>query len=79
MEVSDQFNVILNFTARERAHFIVHIVDCWASMKHFIVFFLIVCYVLFIICSEIHKLINSIWNKGESPEQWKESDHCTYV
>jgi hypothetical protein len=23
--------------------------------------------------SEIHKLINSIWNKGELPEQWKES------
>jgi hypothetical protein len=25
------------------------------------------------ICSEIHKLINSIWNKEELPEQWKES------
>jgi hypothetical protein len=25
------------------------------------------------ICSEIHKLINSIWNKQELPEQWKES------
>jgi len=23
--------------------------------------------------SEIHKLINSIWNKEESPEEWKES------
>jgi hypothetical protein len=23
-------------------------------------------------CSEIHKLINSIWNKEELPEQWKE-------
>jgi hypothetical protein len=23
--------------------------------------------------SEIHKLINSIWNKEELPEQWKES------
>jgi hypothetical protein len=23
--------------------------------------------------SEIHKLINSIWNKGELPDQWKES------
>jgi hypothetical protein len=22
--------------------------------------------------SEIHKLINSIWNKGELPDQWKE-------
>jgi hypothetical protein len=28
--------------------------------------------------SEIRKL-NSIWSKEESPEQWKESDHCTYV
>jgi intergrase/recombinase len=26
-----------------------------------------------IICSDIHKLINSIWNKEELPEQWKES------
>jgi hypothetical protein len=25
------------------------------------------------ICSEIHKLINSIWNKEELPEQWEES------
>jgi hypothetical protein len=25
------------------------------------------------ICSEIHKLINSIWNKEELPQQWKES------
>jgi hypothetical protein len=24
-------------------------------------------------CSEIHKLINSIWNKEELPEQLKES------
>jgi hypothetical protein len=23
------------------------------------------------ICCEIHKLINSIWNEGELPEQWK--------
>jgi hypothetical protein len=23
--------------------------------------------------SEIHKLVNSIWNKEELPEQWKES------
>jgi hypothetical protein len=23
--------------------------------------------------SEIHKLINSVWNKGELPDQWKES------
>jgi hypothetical protein len=23
--------------------------------------------------SEIHKLINSIWNKGELPEEWKKS------
>ena len=26
-----------------------------------------------IICSEIHKLIISIWNKEELPEEWKES------
>jgi len=25
------------------------------------------------ICYEIHKLIISIWNKGELPEEWKES------
>jgi hypothetical protein len=25
------------------------------------------------ICSEIHKLINSIWNKEELSEDWKES------
>ena len=25
------------------------------------------------ICSEIHKLINSIWNKEELPQDWKES------
>jgi len=25
------------------------------------------------ISSEIHKLINSIWNKTELPEEWKES------
>jgi len=25
------------------------------------------------ICSEIHKCINSIWNKEELPEDWKES------
>jgi len=25
------------------------------------------------ICSEISKLINSIWNKEELPEKWKES------
>jgi len=25
------------------------------------------------ICSEIHKLINSIWNEEELPEEWKES------
>jgi hypothetical protein len=24
-------------------------------------------------CSEIHKLINSAWNKEQLPEQWKES------
>jgi hypothetical protein len=24
------------------------------------------------ICSEIHKLITSIWNKEEFPEEWKE-------
>jgi hypothetical protein len=26
-----------------------------------------------ILCSEIHKVINSMWNKEELPEQWKES------
>jgi len=26
-----------------------------------------------IICSEVHKLINYIWNKEELPEQWKDS------
>jgi hypothetical protein len=25
------------------------------------------------LCSEIHKVIHSIWNKYELPEQWKES------
>jgi hypothetical protein len=25
------------------------------------------------ICSELHKLINCIWNKEELPEQWMES------
>jgi hypothetical protein len=25
------------------------------------------------VCSEIHKIINSIWNKEELPEQWKDS------
>jgi hypothetical protein len=25
------------------------------------------------LCSEIHKLICSIWNKKELPQQWKES------
>jgi hypothetical protein len=25
------------------------------------------------ICSQIHKLINPIWEKEELPEQWKES------
>jgi len=25
------------------------------------------------LCSEIHRLICSIWNKEELPEQWKES------
>jgi hypothetical protein len=25
------------------------------------------------ICYEVHKLINSIWNKEELPNQWKES------
>jgi hypothetical protein len=26
-----------------------------------------------VILSEIHKLINSVWNKEELPEEWKES------
>jgi len=25
------------------------------------------------LCSEIHKLIKSVWNKEELPQQWKES------
>jgi hypothetical protein len=25
------------------------------------------------LCSEIHKLICSVWNKKEFPQQWKES------
>jgi hypothetical protein len=25
------------------------------------------------LCSEIHKLTNSVWNKEEMPQQWKES------
>jgi hypothetical protein len=25
------------------------------------------------LCSDIHKLTNSIWNKEELPQQWKES------
>jgi hypothetical protein len=29
--------------------------------------------------SEIHELINSIWNKEELPEEWKEVGHCTYL
>jgi hypothetical protein len=24
-----------------------------------------------ILCTKIHKLINSIWSKGELPDQWK--------
>jgi hypothetical protein len=24
------------------------------------------------LCSEIHKIICSVWNKEESPQQWKE-------
>jgi len=31
------------------------------------------------IYSEIHKLINSIWNKENLPEQWKELIKATYV
>jgi hypothetical protein len=27
--------------------------------------------------SAIHKLINSVWNKVELPDQWKESYYCT--
>jgi hypothetical protein len=29
--------------------------------------------------SDIHKLINSIWNKKEVPQQWKESKLCLFV
>jgi hypothetical protein len=25
------------------------------------------------LCSDIHRLIHSVWNKGELPQQWKES------
>jgi hypothetical protein len=32
-----------------------------------------------IIWSQIHKLIISIWNKEELPEEWKESSHCAYL
>jgi hypothetical protein len=32
-----------------------------------------------ILLSEIHKLINSVWNKEELPDQWKESYYCTSV
>ena len=33
-----------------------------------------------IICSDIHKLINSIWNEEELPEEWKVSvNQCTYL
>ena len=28
---------------------------------------------------EIYKLIISIWNKEELPEEWKGVDHCTYL
>jgi hypothetical protein len=28
-----------------------------------------------ILLSEIHKLINSVWNKEELPDQWKESNY----
>jgi hypothetical protein len=27
--------------------------------------------------SEIHKLNNSVWNKEEFPDQWKQSYYCT--
>jgi hypothetical protein len=30
-----------------------------------------------ILLSEIHKLINSVRNKEELPDQWKESNYCT--
>jgi hypothetical protein len=30
-----------------------------------------------ILCCEIHKLIWSIWNKEELPQQWKEIYYCT--
>jgi hypothetical protein len=30
-----------------------------------------------ILLSAIHKLFNSVWNKEESPDQWKESIYCT--
>jgi hypothetical protein len=25
------------------------------------------------LCSEVHRLNNSVWNKEEFPQQWKES------
>ena len=30
------------------------------------------------ICSVVHKLINSLWNKQVLPEEWV-VDHCTYL
>jgi hypothetical protein len=30
-----------------------------------------------ILLSSIHKLVNSVWNKEELPDQWKESYYCT--
>jgi hypothetical protein len=32
-----------------------------------------------IIRSEIHKVIISIWNKEELPEEWKGVSHCAYL
>ena len=30
-------------------------------------------------CSELHKFINSIWNKEEFPEQWKGSINVPFI
>ena len=32
-----------------------------------------------VVCSQIHKLINYIWNKDDLPQQWKRAVHCTYL
>jgi hypothetical protein len=31
------------------------------------------------LCSEILELIDSIWNKEELPQKWKESNMCQFI